>query len=214
MKNVIRFGVMFLMTIGLANCSSMERTKWTDPVHRTFVDPDGLSANDYIRLVAALKENNRFIVVDRRDGIRAIMQEQEMIHKNKPDRFADREKYAIIGRLYSVGSVIIGRAQCVQKNKFLRGEVLHCLQSLAVIDAQTGEVISAAEGTNDDGEIYYGTRISSNWSDAVSKLMDGVPKYFEKEKYSKEMRDFREEAREEAIRAKEINALKKLESEE
>lgn len=201
----MRYVFIVLMLIG---CAGKERTKWTDPVMRVMVDPEGIPARDYIRIVGALKRSGKWFVVDRRDGLRAIFKEQRMIHRSYPDKFKDEEKYSIWGRLYGVGGVVIGHVDCARRSGFWKNYV-NCKQNLAVVSANSGEVIATAEAENDDAELsYHGDiRIGSDWTDAVSELNDQFPKQFEKVKYNDDMHLFREEAREEAVRQKEEAVL-------
>ncbi len=196
-------GCFYITGILLMGCSSNPRTVWTDPVMRIMVDPDGIPARDYIRIVSALKSSGKWFVVDRRDGLRAILKEQRMLHRTMPDRFKDEEKYSMLGRLYGVGGVVIARADCAFKTGFW-STWTNCVQNLAVISTNSGEVVAAAEGENDEAEIgYHGDiQIGSNWTDVVGKLNNAFPKNFEKEKYSDGMKAFRAEAKEEAIRQK------------
>ena len=199
--------ILFSMAISLVACSSAPRTKWTDPVMRVMVDGDGLEAKDYVRIVKALKSSGKFVVVDRRDGLRAIQTEQKMIHQDRADQFADHEKYSIWGRLYGVGGIVIGHVQCSVRHTLFGNEYPHCLQYLAVISANSGEVITAVEGENDEAEQYYGDiKIASDWQATTEKLEGEFPKEFTPEMYSQGMKDFRAEAKEEALRRKEINA--------
>lgn len=189
----------------ITNCASKPRTMWTDPVMRVMVDPDGIAARDYIRIVTALKSSGKWFIVDRRDGLKAILKEQKMLHRDMPDRFKDEEKYAIWGRLYGVGGVVIGHVQCAYNPGFFSSST-RCIQNLAIVSTNSGEVIATAEGENSDAEMsYYGDiKIGSDWTDSVEKLNNAFPKSFEKEKYSDDMKAFRAEAKEEAIRAKEV----------
>jgi hypothetical protein len=181
---------------------------------RVMVDPDGLQARDYIRIVDALKQSGKWFVVDRRDGLRQIFKEQKMIHRDRADQFADPEKYSIWGRLFSVGAVVTGHVDCVRHNGFFSAST-KCKQYLAIVSTNSGEVLATSHAENDDAEIdYYGDiKIGSDWTDAVSELNDNFPKEFEKEKYDQGMRMFRAEAKEEAIRQKENVGHDKAEKE-
>jgi hypothetical protein len=207
------FLLMILIPI-ITNCSSKERTKWTDPNMRVIVDPDGLEARDYVRIVNALKKTGLFFIVDRKDGFKQILKEQKMIHRDRPDQFADIEKYAIWGRLHSVGGVVTGRVDCVRKNGWLHNYA-RCKQNLAIISTISGEVIATAEGENDDAELNWtgDVKIGSDWTDTVSELVDAYPKNYEQLKYSDDMRLFRQEAKEEGIRQKEEVGFDKAEKE-
>lgn len=200
--------VILVVLMSFLGCSSQQRTKWTDPAMRVMVDPDGLPAREYIRIVHALKASGKWFVVDRKDGLKAIFKEQRMIHRQYPDKFKDEEKYSIWGRLYGIGGVVIGRADCVRRSGFWSGYT-RCKQNLAIISANSGEVLATAEDDNDDAELDRSgdIQIGSDWTDAVNKLNNDFPKNYEPMKYSKEMRQFREEAKEEAIRQKYESAV-------
>lgn len=204
--NLLRMLIVIAMIETLVGCSSHPRTKWTDPAMRIMIDGDGLSARDYVRIVHALQSSGKWFVVDRRDGLRAIFKEQKMIHRDHPDKFKDEEKYSMWGRLYGVGAVIIGHVQCHREPGFWFGSnSSKCVQNLAIISANSGQVIATAEGTNDDAEIDRegDIRIASDWTETVGQLNDNFPQNFNPLQYDKNMLNFRAEAKEEAIRAKE-----------
>lgn len=204
MKSYILFLVTALLLPFIVECSSKERTKWTDPAMRVMVDPEGLPARDYIRIVSALKRSGKWFVVDRKDGLRAIFKEQKMIHRDRADQFKDEEKYSIWGRLYGIGGVVIGHVDCTRKTGFFSSHTT-CKQNLAVVSANSGEVLSTSETDNDDAVLNYSgdIKIGSDWTDAVSELNNNFPKNYEKLKYSDDMELFREEAKQEAIQQKE-----------
>lgn len=200
----LRILSLTLLAAFMTNCASHPRTKWTDPSMRVMVDPDSLSAKDYVRIVNALQASGKWFVVDRRDGLRAIFKEQKMIYKNRPEQFADGEKYSHWGKLYGVGGVVIGNAQCVTHPGFW-SQSTNCIQNLAIVSANSGQVIATAEGENGDAEMNYDgdVKIASDWTDTVDKLNNNFPKNFNPEQYSKEMLLFRQETKEQAIRMKE-----------
>lgn len=204
MKKLITVMAWLLLIPILCNCAGKPRTKWTDPAMRVMVDPDGLHARDYIRIVKALKSSGKWFVVDRRDALRQIFKEQKMIHRDRSDQFLDQEKYSIWGRLHGIGGVVVGRVDCGRRGGFW-GPWTHCKQYLAIVSANSGEVIAAAEAENDDAQMDYSgdIQIGSDWTDAVSALNDAFPKDYEKLQYSEDMQMFREEAKEEAIKQKE-----------
>lgn len=208
----------FIFSVGLSlfsfiGCSSHPRTKWTDPNMRILVDGDGLESSDYVRIVNALQASGKWFVVDRRDGLRAIFKEQKMIHRDRPDQFKDEEKYAIYGRLYGVGGVVIGRSQCNYHPGFW-SNYTHCIQNLAIISTISGQVIATAEGENDDAEMNWNgdIRIASDWADTVDELNHNFPKEYEQLKYDDNMRLFRQEAKEEAVRQKVERANDRMDS--
>lgn len=200
----MKYVLLISLALFLSNCASKERTKWTDPAMRVMVDPTGIPARDYVRIVSALKKSGKWFVVDRRDGLRAIFKEQRMIHRVRPDQFKDEEKYSIWGRLYGVGGVVIAHVDCAKTYGFWSSSTV-CKQNLAIISANSGEVLATADAENDDAETnYHGDiKIGSDWTDAVEQLNDNFPKNYEKVKYNSDMELFRSEAKEEAVRQKE-----------
>lgn len=201
MKTLISMMIILLLT----SCASNKpRTKWTDPSMRVMVDPTGIAARDYVRIVSALKASGKWFVVDRSDALRAIIKEQKMIHRDRADQFKDEEKYSIWGRLYGVGGVVVGNVGCIRTSGWWSVST-RCHQNLAIVSANSGEVIATAEGENDDAEMGYGgdIQIGSDWTDTVATLNDNFPKNYEKLEYSEDMQSFRAEAKEEGIRQKE-----------
>lgn len=200
----MRLFILMILIPMITNCASKPRNKFSDPSMRVMVDPDGIQARDYIRIVSALKKSGKWFVVDRKDGLRAIFKEQKMIHRSYPDKFKDEEKYSIWGRLYGIGGVVIAHVDCARKPGFWSVSTV-CKQNLAIVSANSGEILATAEMENDDAVIGYtgDIRIGSDWTDAVSELNDNFPKNYEKLKYSDDMELFREEAKEEAVRQKE-----------
>lgn len=211
----MRLFILLILVPMITNCASKPRNKFSDPSMRVMVDPEGIPARDYIRVVSALKKSGKWFVVDRRDALRAIFKEQKMIHRTHPDKFKDEEKYSIWGRLYGVGGVVIAHADCMRKDSFWIGYHTVCKQNLAIVSANSGEVIATAETDNNDAEFNYSgdIQIGSDWTDAVSELNDNFPKNYEKLKYSDDMMLFRDEAKEEAVRQKEIVGYDKAEQE-
>lgn len=184
----------------LTGCAT-PRTKWTDPTMRILIDPTNISAAHYARIRQALHQNNRFIVVDRADGYKAVIEEQEREHRSQSDRFMDKEKYAIWGRVYGVGAVVVANAQCITRDGWFKHAYNHCRQSLAIVDARTSQVIAVGEAEADSGSYTYNE--APEWDEAVDKLVDNFPKNYEPNKDHQILRDYKDEAGEEAQRQKE-----------
>ena len=198
MKNVLLIAMVAL----LSACASTPRTKWTDKTMRVMIDPASVSAGDHVRIQQALIASGKWVVVDRADGLRAIKKEQESLHRNESDRFMDKEKWAHWGKLYGVGGVVIGKSQCTEKQTWFVGQKYsHCLQNLAIVDANTGEVITAIENVS-EGEAGE-TSIANSWVESVAKLNDSYPKNYVPSKDSQILNDYRELSKEEAVRQKE-----------
>ena len=189
-------------------CSSAPKiNKWTSPVYRLFIVPDGISSENYVRLQNALVESNRFFIVDRNNGFNAVIGEQNLERISAPTRFDNREKYSRLGRLYGAGSLIIANAACHPHSNWV-SMVIRCQLNLSLISTMTGEVVATAEDTADDENglyeiTYRGELVKGNpsWIGAVNKLNENIPKNLgQKIEYDEKMLNFREANREESIR--------------
>jgi hypothetical protein len=195
MKKVI----LVLVALGMVGCASAPRTKWTDKTMRVMIDPESIDAQNYVKIQYSLVASGKWIVVDRKDGLRAIKHEQDMLHRTESDRYDDREKYAMWGKLYGVGGVIVAHSQCQRRDGFFPGQYNRCRQNLAIMDTNNGEVIAVSEARADSDAWNE----MPDWEDAVSVLNDNFPKNFEKDKTDKRLAEYKDLAREEAIRQKE-----------
>jgi len=200
--------VFFIATaMAITGCAGKTpRTKWTDKTMRVMIDPDSIDANNYVRIQQALIESGKWTVVDRATAFNAIKKEQERLHRTESDRFDDREKFAIWGRMLGVGGVVTAHTQCVARKGFLRHEHLECLQNLAIVDSNTGEVIATSEA-QEDGAADAGV-IAPSWETAVDRMNDAYPRNFEPSKITKQLESYKDLAYEEALRQKEAQAKK------
>lgn len=156
-----------------AACSSLpRRTRATDPVMRVAIDADSMPQASYARLLYALVQTGKFIVVDRSSGFRAITHEQEIQHTTT--RFGANEKYALWAKMYGAGGIFVATEQCSPKLSFLfHTPYGDCTLDLSLLDATTGEVLAASEVQADqEGQQ------APDWTDSVDKLMDLYPKKF------------------------------------
>lgn len=200
---------LLLVMLSTASCSSAQvKNKWVTTEFRILLDPEGIPAMDYVRIQEALVRTGRFFVVDRGAGFRAVAKEQDMVHQGETfDRFGDPERYAQLGKLFSVGAIVVAHVDCNVHHSVFKGEYPRCLQHLAFVDANTAEVIASSEAINEDGEMFYGQmKLGSDWSDATEKLVDAIPKNFEFEKYDYRMRTKRKEIAEQSQREREKRA--------
>lgn len=192
--------MMSLLVVSLFGCASAPpRTKWTDKTMRVMIDPASIDANSYVKIQYAIVASGKWILVDRRDGFKAIKKEQEMLHRVESDRYDDREKYALWGKMYGVGGVIIAHAQCERRNNALN-EYNRCRQSLAIMDTNSGEVLAVSEAQTDSDSWNE----QPSWEDAVATLNDNFPKSFKKDETDRRLLEYKDLAKEEAIRQKEI----------
>lgn len=199
--------------MNLVGCAtSLPRTKWNDAQHRVFIDPENINTADYARIQHALVNTGKFVVVDRAQALRAVKKEQERLHREESDRFEDKEKFAWYGKLYGVGSIIVANVQCKREASFWnnQNQVKVCLQRLAVIHANTGQIMASVENTNSEAYTFDLEYIAPDWEGTVEKLVDNFPKNFEVRGPDKELEIYKDVSKEEAQRQREI-ASKKVE---
>lgn len=207
------FLTAFIIACMMGCSSTPQITKWTSPDLRIAVDPMGIDSANYVRLEEALVNTNKFFVIDRGSGFQAVVKEQDYVHgvaygsDDKPntfERYGDQDRYARLGKLYSVGSVIVAQTRCATKSSFWSGYYKHCEQYLALINSSTGEVVAAVSGVASDAEDYYGVmNIAASWDGVVEKLVQAIPKEYTPNKYDERMRIYRNEIREDSIRRRE-----------
>jgi len=206
MKKLIALTILVAMVTG---CSSARvRNKWTDPEHRVMILADHVPEETYVSIQTSLIDTNRFFVVDRARGFKAIKQEQDMIHKRDGERFDDPEKYSWFGKMYSVGAVIVPSEHCMPvPGVFSNVKRIDCRQYLAAIDTSTGQVIAAVQNLA-EGENRYE---KPSWDETVGKLVDAFPKDWESNTYDRKMTEYRLATAENARRAKESLAKEQIE---
>lgn len=210
MRNIL----CVIVAITLSGCASPPiRTKWADKNMRVMIDPDSLSADDYIAVQTALVKEGRFMVVDRSSGYKAIKAEQERLHRVEADRYEDKEKWAHWGKMYGVGAIVVGHSQCVRTTKLFsfNPNVYQCKQFLSLVDANSGEVISAVEGLAENpvqGNNFGSESFSKSmdWSRTVADFVDAYPKDYKPQYYSEGVLKYQELSKEEAQRQKEIRS--------
>lgn len=200
MNNKILCASLLSLTL-LSSCSTNEpRTRYSDKNMRIMLYPDTISADHFARIQTALVRSDVWSVLDRSQGLKAVKQEQNTIHRSEADRYDDREKYAHWGKLYGVGAIVIAHAQCSNRaGKWNKTELrTYCSQFLNLVDSNTGEVVLGVEAENDSD---YGS--IPDWNEVTKKLADEYPRYFSKEKVSERLERYKEESKERAIREKE-----------
>lgn len=204
MKSIFFSMIFFAVAVGvstLAGCGTA-RTKWTDKTMRVMIDPEGVEASHYVKIQQALVASGKWVVVDRSDAYNAIMKEQQREHREQTDRFLDREKFAHWGKLYGVGGIVVAHAQCqVRDGWLLKKNYPHCQQYLAIVDSNSGEVITAVQDEADGGSYDY--QLAPSWDEIVAKLNNDFPSHFEPNRNEKTLRDYQDLSQEEAARQKE-----------
>ena len=208
MKYLLFGSIIFL----IASCSSKPiRTKWADKNMRVALDADSVSTDDYVSIQTALVKEGRFMVIDRNIGYKAIKVEQERLHRKEEDRYSDKEKWAQWGKLYGVGAIVVAHSQCYRTTKFFSSSLYTnvCKQFLSLVDANTGEVISAvdnladspASGNNFGSESF---KVATDWTEAVEKFVDAYPKDYKPQYYSEGIKNYQNVSEEEARRQREL----------
>jgi hypothetical protein len=138
---------------------------------RVAIDPESISVGSYARLQAALSDTGKFVLVDRAAGFKAIAREQEIQHTTT--RFGANEKYGLWGKMFGVGAVFVGTEQCRAAATILGRQYRDCVETLALVNATTGEVMAAGE-VREDADFDVAPR----WDRAVEKLVEAYPKVF------------------------------------
>lgn len=180
---------------------------------RIFVDPESVSSKDYVAITTELVKQNKFMVIDRSQGFKAVQNEQERLHRYQSDRFSNKEKYALWGKMYGVGAIVVGHSQCYKRKPLINFSsspyVNSCHQYLSLIDANTGEVIVAVNGKDEQptpGSNWGSESFTapSDWAGVVADFVEAYPKVYKPEHYSEGMVQYRDIAEQEAIAQEEL----------
>lgn len=199
MQVLLKICLFVFLALYFIGCSSSpKRTKYSDASHRIMVDPDSIDSKEYVRLTNALVQSGKWIVVDRANGYRAVKKEQERLHQDEPDRYEISQKYAMWGKMYGVGAIVVPNIQCQTLQMWNGNLFKKCLQVISVVDANTSEVIASIDSEYEGTAQTY--NMASNWLDAVEKINDAFPKNFEPNKKTKELIEYEQIAKEESLR--------------
>lgn len=198
--------LFFLVFMG--GCSTKEkRTKWTDKNMRILIDSDSLQTTDYVAVQTALVKDGTFTIVDRNTGWRAVKREQERTHRKEVDRYADKEKWSHWGKLYGVGAIVVGHSTCYRAQPFFSRYkyVNRCRQYLSIVNSNTGEVLVAVTGEEDNPLIHEDGSFAhpANWEGITGELIAAYPKDFKPEYMSEGLMHYQDVSEEEAKRQKE-----------
>lgn len=197
MKTLI-FVILIAMIV--SGCAT-PMTKFNSPVMRVFVDPDTLNQADYTRVVHAISKTGKFKVVDRKAGYQAALNEQDRQHVNQANRFDNREKFALYAKLFGARGVVVATAECQDSTGFFANTYFKkCHQTLQILDANTSEIISSVDNVVEGkfGELGLGI----GWEETAFLLADSFPKYFEGDKDTEELKNYRKIAEDSAIKTK------------
>lgn len=208
------FTAIMTITVGCASAPK-ERTKWTDKGMRVMIDPDSVSEEDYVQIQKSLVQSRKFTVVDRARGMKAMKAEQERTQRIEEDRYADKEKWSHWGKMYGVGSIIVGHTQCHREHStFNRQKIfLVCKQFLSMVDSNTGEVFVAVEGDSEGQASYDLSYMTPNWNDTTEKMVEAYPKEYFTKSYSEEVLTYQDISKEHAQRQRETASVKETKEE-
>ncbi len=170
-----------------------KRTKYSDKAMRIMIDPNSVDSANYVRLQQALMQSGKWWVVDRYKAFKAVKKEQERQHRQEADRYDDKEKWAMWGKMYGVGAIIVANAQCQTNFTWMAHNPYElCLQSLSIVDASSGELITMISHEQEGG--IAKTYIAPEWYDAVDKLNSAYPDNFKPVAYTDRLKDYQKEA--------------------
>lgn len=210
----IEFLCITLLASTILSCSSPpKRSVFSDKSLRVFIDPDSVSPQDYVEISNELVKSGKFMVIDRGQGFRAVQREQERLHRVQPDRFDNKEKYAMWGKMFGVGGIVVGHAQCYRRKPWINFSsapyLNSCTQYLSLIDSNTGEIIISADGKDEQpapGNNWGSESFTppKSWAAIVEKFVEIYPKDYKPQYYSEGMMKYREQAEQEAINQNEI----------
>ncbi len=195
--------ILTLISVVLSSCA-VKRTRDSDKTLRVMLDPKSTQSEDYDSIENALVESGKFYVIDRGAAFNAVKKEQSSEYTQEADRYQPEGKYAHYGQLLGAGAVVVvssecGGAQSSQNIIYLAGHLatlglfdkIMCKQFIKLVDTQTGEVVASA--MNETGKHNHEVL---DWSDAVEKLVDNYPKYFESVKKHEKLIKYEAESKE------------------
>jgi hypothetical protein len=198
----MKISLCFLLLIACGCASTPMR--YANPTYRVMLDPESIRDEAlYAEIQTALHASGKWIVVDRANGLRAVVKEQNRLYGESTRRFGDKDKYALYGRLYGVGSVIVPMERCMNENS-MGGRFIRCKQYLQAIDSITGEVIAAVANVS-DGEHDM---LPPGWNGTVEKLAEAFP-----DKIVHELADVQSESMTFSAAMKKLSDEKKIQEE-
>ena len=195
---MLKICISSVLMLLLVSCSSLpEKTRWNEVAMRVMVDPDSIPESQYVVLISSLMQSGRWSVIDRARGWEAVKQEQERTHVSEPERYDSRYKWAMWGKMYGVGGVIVANVQCEeQRTWFLNRRYLVCAQALSLVDASTGEIITTSyDRVEGETELVY---VPPSWDKAVNKLALSFPKDYRLRKHDESIKEYIKHAEENA----------------
>lgn len=182
--------LILILSLVLSACATPKGTdperKWYDPEFRVMVAPTH-SQRITMLVEHALRKTGRFHVVTRGEGFKAVIQEQDLVHREAPKRFNPAEKWSHMGKMYGVGAVIV-----IDQTYQSWVEGVTFQQVVQMLDANTGEVIATGYAEIDSAS----GGIAPAWDHAIQQMAASIPDEFEDKtmKYRGRAKDRREES--------------------
>jgi len=186
MKNLI----IFISSLMLFGCASTPNTKWNDKNMRVMIDPDSVDQKQYNKVLAAVMRLNKFTVVARGRGFKAVQREQERLHgEDTEHRYSDREKWAHWGELYGVGAIIVPTVNCRATQHAIGVHNYNsCEQFLRIVDANTGQILVMVEGENEADRMS----MAPDWNEVAYNLHELYHEYDKELHYSEKLIAYQE----------------------
>lgn len=166
-----KFTAIIAISLLSTACSTV-RTKYTDPVLRVAIDPETVSEASVAKIRSIAIKTRFFQVVDRGVAFRAAKTEQDLVHGEMSERFAKREKYAQLGKLYGVGGILVPEEHCQTMMSGGGGYYRDCQMTLNLVNASTGEIIAVSTDRKETENYSH----APDWTDAIYDLIDQYPK--------------------------------------
>ena len=189
MKITAFFTLILILTTG---CSTAKRTKYSDKNMRIMVDPQSLNSSNLMKLQTSLVSTDKWTVIDRHLGFKAIKKEQERLHRYESDRYDAKNKFAHWGKMYGVGAVVTASVECRHERSFWNNtqRIRVCKQYLNLVDANTGEIVLGVshEESSNSYQSY------PEWDEIVTKMGELYPKYFTKKKIHERLKRYQQQS--------------------
>lgn len=172
-----------------------KRIKHSDKNMRIMVAPSkAVGPANIQEIQTLLVSQDKWSVVDRNLGFKAVVSEQNLQHLDMNERMDDKQKWAHWGKLYGVGAIIVpfGHCENATEEGFFghhRKDKIWCDASLTMIDANTGEVIVAVSR-----EMKIAPGRVGNWEPLISELADKYPSDFTPEQKYQNVIDYENES--------------------
>lgn len=160
-NTLIAAGLMVLVS----GCATGPKFSWTDKGARLIIDPTGIKAEHYAMIQDALVRTDRFVILERPTEVGEIKAELSQVPSDN-----DKARWAVWAKKQGIGGVVVAHVQCYNKKPFLKGWKQYCHQYVAIMNPTSGDVLAAAEDTNEEDTGVGYQYIVPSWEDVVGQL--------------------------------------------